>query len=98
MLRRRFDHLFVELSVAADELVPRYALWLRLHELGWDPVRLDRDEVLAFADDHLAGFLAEHDLRIRPRALRILRRRLRGFDPEQPTPEEVFERLFPTVR
>ena len=34
MERRRFDHLFLELSVALGALAPRYALWLRIHEFG----------------------------------------------------------------
>jgi hypothetical protein len=94
MLRRRFDFLFVELSVAAGELVPRYALWLRLHELGWDPVRLEHKHVVAFLDRHLASFLDEHDLRVAPRALRRLRKRLQRHDPARATPEEILERIF----
>jgi hypothetical protein len=96
--RRRFDHLFTELSVAAGELVPRYALWLCVQELGWDPVRIEADEVVAFVDDHLDAFLAEHDLFVPPRARRRLRRSLRRFDPRRPAPEEILERIFPAAR
>ena len=34
MRRRRFNHLVAELSELADRSIDRYALWLRLHELG----------------------------------------------------------------
>jgi len=44
MSLRRFDHLYTELSVAAGELAPRYALWLQLAELCGDPARLERFE------------------------------------------------------
>jgi hypothetical protein len=91
--RRRFEHLHVELSVAAGSLVPRWALWLRLEELGWAPDALDRDGVLAFQRWHARGFLAEHGLALTPREERRLARSLARFDPARPTPEEVLERF-----
>jgi hypothetical protein len=92
--RRGFDHLFAELSVAAGRIVPRYALWLRIGEQGFDPALLSRDDVLAFSRDQLPGFLAEHDIALQPRSARRLARRLRGFDPMRPTPEEHLARMI----
>ena len=94
MERRRFDHLFVELSVALGELAPRYALWLRLAELGWTPETLRRDAVIAFCRQDLSGFLADHGLRLAPRKLRRLIRSVARFDPRYPTPEERMNALF----
>jgi hypothetical protein len=92
--RRRFDNLVIELSVAAGRLVPRYALWLHLHELGLDPVGLPKRDLLAFLDDELRGFMSVHDLEISDRALRRLRSRIDRFDPRYPTPEETMRRIL----
>ena len=98
MDRRRFDHLAVELSVAACEPIARYALWQRLQEHGLDPLDLRRDALLAFVDGPLARFLLEQQLAVPPRALRRLRRRVARFDPAYPTPEEVFARIVDAWR
>jgi hypothetical protein len=74
-------------------LVPRWALWTALREAGCDPERLGRDELLAFCDAGLPGFVAGLGLALEPRAERRLRRRLARFDPRYPAPEEVFARL-----
>lgn len=95
MGRRRFDHLFVEVSLAVDALVPRYALWLHLHELGWDPDALTRDQAAAFCDGPLRGFLAERGFRLSQRAARRLRRSVERYDPRVRAPEEHFARLSP---
>jgi hypothetical protein len=86
--RRRFDHLVLELSLALDVCVPRYALWLRLHEEGFDPEALGRAEALAFCAEPLGRFLEELGLELAPRRLRRLRRTLGRFDPGRPTPYE----------
>ncbi len=91
MGRRRFEHLVAELSVAIGQVVPRYALWLQLRELGWMPEHLTREAVIAFHDVHLARFLSDHRLVITPRAERKLRRSLRRFDSRHPTPYERME-------
>ena len=88
MGRRRFEHLVVELSVAAGKSVPRYRLWLRLHDLGWNPEDLEREEALAFCDGPLAIFLAEVGIRVNPRSQRRLRREISRFDPEMLSPYE----------
>jgi hypothetical protein len=93
MARRRFEHLMVELSVAAGRVVPRYALWLRLGEIGTSPDHLSRGAALSFCDAHLEIFLAEHSLSIEPRARRRLRRAVENFDARQPTPYEWMERV-----
>lgn len=91
--RRRFDHFVAELSVAIDSRVPRYALWLRMHEQGWNPDDLSREDVVAFCGAPLAGFLAARGLHIRERARRRLQREMGRYDPSLPTPYERMARL-----
>ncbi len=92
MARRVFDHLVLELSVATGCALPRYALWLRFRERGFDPEDLSRSEALAFFDDGLAEFLDERGLRLPLRAWTRVRRALARFDPHHPTPYERFAR------
>jgi len=74
--------------VAVGARIPRYALWLRFHEHGCNPEQLTAKMAAAFCDGPLAGFLAEHQLRITPRAQRRLRRSVARFDPEARSPED----------
>jgi len=83
----------VELSVAIDALVPRYALWLALSDLGHDPEELSRSAVLAFFDEDLDSFLAHEGHALNERARRRLRRDLDRYDPARPTPHEFMERI-----
>ena len=92
MKRRLFDHLFVEVSVEVGQRIPRYALWLRLHDLGCDPEALSVEEALAFFDVSLDPFLEERGFWIAPRSRRRLRKSIARFDPARRTPEEVFAR------
>jgi len=91
--RKLFNHLFVELSVSIGKRVPRYALWLELHDLGWNPESLRVDEALEFFDRRMDGFLADRGLKISRRARNRLRRELARFDPTRPLPQEIFERI-----
>jgi hypothetical protein len=91
--RRCFDHLVGELSVALGLRVPRYALWLELHERGWDPERLGRTDAVAFCHGPLRDFLARRGWHLEPRRERQLLREVRRFDPRHPTPYEHMERL-----
>ncbi len=93
MKRKLFNHLFVELSVSVGRRVPRYALWLELHDLGWNPESLQVSEALAFCDGPMERFLSERGLKISSRARRRLRKDLARFDPTHPLPQEIFERL-----
>lgn len=93
MARRRFDHLVLEISAAVGEHIPRYPLWLRLHELGWNPERLSRQDTIAFCGAPLTRFLAEHGLALPPHARRRLERNLRRYDPGIPTPYERMARI-----
>lgn len=93
MTRRRFDHLFLEVSLAIEAPAPRYALWLGLHDLGWDPDALTREQAAAFCDGPLRRLLAERGIALAPRAERRLRRAVARFDPRVTTPEEHFARL-----
>ena len=86
--RRRFDHLFEEISVRIGRLAPRYALWLRLRELGMDPDALSRDDVVSFCRDQLEPFLREHELVLAPRQARDLLRSVARHDPALRTPAE----------
>ena len=87
-MRRRFNHLHVELCVAVGERLSRYALWLWLREHGHDPEDLTREDVTSFCDTELAAFLRPHEVFLRTRPRRRLRCRLARFDPSFPTPEE----------
>jgi len=92
-VRRRFDHLVVELSVAVGSMLPRYALWLRMRECGLDPEDLSREEVLAFCATSMTEFLAERGYALSPAARRRLHRAVERFDPAVKTPEERFARI-----
>ena len=91
--RRRFDHLVAELSVATGERIPRYALWLRIHEYGWNPDTLTREQAVSFCGVPLSSFLAMRGLRLRSRLQRRLTRQMERYDPSIPTPYERMERF-----
>jgi hypothetical protein len=86
--RRRFDHLFEEISIRSGRLAPRYALWLHLRERGLDPDRLTREEAVAFCDEGLEAFLREHALAMRPRERLRLQRSVARHDPAVLSPIE----------
>jgi hypothetical protein len=90
MSRSRFDHLEAEVSVAVGRRIPRYALWLRLHDWGADPEALSREQALDFCDGPLHAFLVEHGFWLSPRTRRTLVRAVARFDPTRPSPEERF--------
>jgi hypothetical protein len=91
--RRRFDHLVTEVSVAVGQRIPRYALWLRLHEYGWNPDALSREHAISFCGTPLSSFLATRGLRLRASRQRRLRREMERYDPAIPTPYERMERF-----
>jgi hypothetical protein len=91
--RRLFDHLHAEISVHVGMRIPRYALWLRLHDLGHDPEMLTPREATAFCRGKLGAFLAQRGLDLDGRALRHLHRSVSRFDPEKLTPYEHMVRL-----
>jgi hypothetical protein len=91
--RRRFDHLFVEASVAVDRLLPRFELWMAFHEAGLDPEALSRDDAVGFCRARLPDFLTTRGLALRPRAAQRLEREVARFDPRHPTPYERFAAL-----
>lgn len=88
MSRRRFDHFYVELSVAAGARLPRYALWMDFLEHGSDPEDLSAAQVLAWLDDAMDGFLGPHGFAVAGRRRHRLRRAMAHFDPAVATPEE----------
>jgi hypothetical protein len=93
VVRRRFDHLVVELSVAVGYRLPRYALWLRMREAGLNPEDLSKEEVLAFCAAPVTTFLEERGLSLPIRARRRLLRSIARFDPTVLTPYERFARI-----
>lgn len=90
MARSRFDHLAVEVSVAVGERIPRYPLWLRIHDAGEDPEALTRDAAVAFCEGPLLHFLVDHGFWLSARSRRRLVRAVERFDPTRPTPEDCF--------
>jgi hypothetical protein len=90
MSRRRFNHLFEEISVRVGRLAPRYALWLRLRELGMDADALTREDVVTFCREHLDLFLFEHELALAPRQTQDLLRIVARHDPAVRTAAEWF--------
>ena len=92
MDRRRFDHLATELAVAVQAPVPRYALWLQLHDQGLDPERLTRAQAVGFCKDSLRRFTLDQGLRLGFLAHRRLLREIQEFDPEWDAPAERFGR------
>jgi hypothetical protein len=92
MSRRRFEHLFVEISLAVDARIPRYRLWLHLREQGLDPEALSREAALDYCRGPLQRFLAAQGFWLLERERRHLLRSVARFAAEIPTPEEYFSR------
>ena len=91
MSRKLFNHLFVELSVNVGARVPRYALWLRIHDLGCDPEALRLVEALAFCEGPVDGFLADRGFSLSRRSRRRLLKSLAKYDPFHPSPQDRLE-------
>jgi len=91
--RRRFDHLVTEVSLAIDANVPRYAMWLALHDVGFDPDALSAEQATAFCSGPLRRFLSEHGFWLSPQAQVRVRRAVERYDPGVVTPEEHFARF-----
>ena len=94
MRRRRFDHLATELAVAVRAPIPRYALWMRLHDQGLDPEALTRAQALGFCKASARRFATEQGLRLGMRAHRRLLREIEVFDPERVAPADRFREEF----
>jgi hypothetical protein len=90
LARTRFDHLAAEVSVAIGVAIPRYPLWLRLHELGADPEALSREDAIDFCSGPLVHFLVEQGYWLSPRERRRLLRTVERFDPDVPTAADHF--------
>lgn len=88
MSRQLFNHLFVELSVSVGVRLPRYALWLEIHHLGWNPEVLRLAEALTFCESPVDEFLAHRGLSLTRRARRRLIKALGKFDPIRPLPHD----------
>ena len=89
MTRKRFDHLVAEVSVALGARIPRYPLWLRLHDQGADPERLTREAALGFCRGPMLTCLVDHGFWLTPRALGKLERCVASFDPHRPSPADL---------
>jgi len=86
--RRYFDWIHIEISLALDRRISRYALWLAIWEDGRDPDRLSRPQARGFVESGLTSFLETQGARLSRRARRRLEGRILRFDPRFPTPEE----------
>jgi len=86
--RRYFDWIHVEISLALNRRISRYALWLALWDQGGDPDQLSRDQARRFVEAGLTPFLEGQSAPLGPRARRRLAARILRFDPRFPTPEE----------
>ncbi len=96
MQKRYFEHLYKEICVAVNRRISRYDLWLKVWDGGEDPDDLNRDGARYFVDHHLSALLAEEGISLGGRPRRRLERRILGFDPTHPTPEEWLGRIFET--
>jgi hypothetical protein len=76
----------VELSRAVEQTIPRYRLWLRLHDFGWDPEDLKLEQAVAFCKGPMKLFLTESGLEMSARANRHMRKEVGRFDPDILTP------------
>jgi hypothetical protein len=88
MSRRYFEHLYCEICVAVGRRISRYELWLLMWDSGGDPDELTHEQARKFIDHNLSAVLAEQSCTLSPRARSRLQRRILGFDPRHPTPEE----------
>ena len=79
--------------MALGVAVPRFALWMELHECDIDPEHLTREEAIAFCDGPLESYLHRNGLSLRRWALRRLCRKVRKYDPYIATPYERFAAL-----
>ena len=77
-----------EVSLAVGQRISRYALWLRLRELGANPEALDREAAVGFCEGPLLHFLVDQGFGLSPRALRHLARAVARFDPQRPSPAD----------
>ena len=92
--RRRFDHFHAEFSVRVGNLLPRYPLWLSIHELGFDPDTASAHDLVDFLDFSAPSFLWDHlGLRLSERQWRRMRRATLRFDPERRQPDDVLGAL-----
>jgi hypothetical protein len=93
MKRRRFDHMVVELSVALDRWVARYALWQAVKDAGYDPESWSGAEAERFCTTELPRWLRRSGHSLAESRLHRLARSVARFDPSRLTPEEHFARL-----
>ena len=64
-----------------------------MSEVGLDPERLSRTDVMVFCREHLDDYLFEHGSELCKRPARRLLRAVRHFDPELQTPHDHMARL-----
>lgn len=83
MSRRVFDKLHEELSLARNELYPRYELWQSVGEYGYDAENLQPKEAANWCRDN--GHLT-------------LAGKMGTYNPDLDTPEEIMTRMFEGLR
>ena len=78
MSRKVFNKLHEELSLARNELYSRYQLWISVEEYGYDADNLQPGEAANWCRDN--GHLT-------------VAGKIRNYDPNLETPEEIMERI-----
>jgi hypothetical protein len=79
MGRKVFNKLHEELSLERNKLYPRYELWQSVGEYGYNPDDLQPDEAANWCRDN--GHLT-------------LAGKMRKYNPNLATPEEIMTRIF----
>jgi hypothetical protein len=93
MQRRRFDRLVLELTLALDRPLPRFALWQAVHDAGLDPERWSGAEAERFCRLELPRWLRHRGYGLSDARVAKIARTLARFDPTQLCAEDHFARL-----
>lgn len=93
-----FDFICQELSLALEEPIvgaKRFDLWIAMASWGWHPLFNAKDTVRAASCLELAEspLLSKLRNKLGDAKLAKLLDKVSHFNPDQPTPEEVFERI-----
>jgi len=93
--RRRFDHLFSEISLVSGAGISRFRLWLYLRESGAEPDDLSRSDAIAFCRTGTREFAQQEGLQLTLWQRYRLLRRIAAFEPAHATPVDHFDDLDP---
>lgn len=93
-----FDFICQELSLALGEPIvgaKRFDLWIAMASWGWHPLFNARDTARAATclEQAASPLLDKLRQKLGAPKLEKLLQQVANFNPDQPTPEEVFERI-----